>query len=143
MSRSGVDAVEPLEHHVIPLAHVASMPVEELLPPSCLRGGPGWAERPTLGPAMAVGLGSTAAPWPVMQPAFGLGVAAAKSPPARLRSLRTHATSVSGCTSPVGRSRPREPVAGASDGFRAPPVSLPAEAANPHSRSRFRVCVSR
>jgi DUF2938 family protein len=56
---------------------------------------PGWAERPTLGPAMAVGLGSTAAPWFVMQPAFGLGVAAASTPDpkvARLRSLRTHAT---------------------------------------------------
>ncbi len=56
---------------------------------------PEWAERPTLGPAMAMGLGSTAAPWLVMQPAFGLGVAAAKTPDptvARLRSLRTHAT---------------------------------------------------
>jgi Protein of unknown function (DUF2938) len=56
---------------------------------------PGWAERPTLGPAMAVGLGSTAAPWLIMQPAFGLGVAAAKTPDpttARLRGLRTHAT---------------------------------------------------
>ena len=56
---------------------------------------PEWAERPTLGPAMAMGLGSTAAPWLVMQPAFGLGVAAAKAPDptaARLRSLRTHAT---------------------------------------------------
>ena len=44
---------------------------------------------------MAMGLGSTAAPWLIMQPAFGLGVAAAKSPDptvARLRSLRTHAT---------------------------------------------------
>jgi hypothetical protein len=69
---------------VIPLAHVGGMPVEELLPPSCWRGGPGGAERPTLGPAMAMamatGLGSTAAPWLVMQPAFGLGVAAAKTP---------------------------------------------------------------
>jgi hypothetical protein len=58
---------------VIPLAHVAGMPVEELLPLSCWRGGPRWAERPTLGPAMAVGSGSTAAKWSVMQPAFGLG----------------------------------------------------------------------
>lgn len=56
---------------------------------------PGWAERPTLGPAMAMGLGSIAAPWLVMQPAFGLGVAAAKTPDptaVRLRNLRTHAT---------------------------------------------------
>lgn len=56
---------------------------------------PGWAERPTLGPAMAVGMGTIVAPWFVMQPAFGLGVAGAKTPDptaARLRSLRTHAT---------------------------------------------------
>jgi hypothetical protein len=56
---------------------------------------PGWPERPTLGPAMGMGLGSTAAPWLVMQPAFELGVAAEKTPDptaARLRSLRTHAT---------------------------------------------------
>ena len=58
---------------------------------------PGWTERPTPGPAMAMGLGSTAAPWLVMQPAFGLGVAAAKTPdptrrapaqPAHARHLR-------------------------------------------------------
>ncbi len=56
---------------------------------------PGWAERPTLAPAMAVGLGSIAAPWLLMQPAFGLGFAGAKTadPTAtRLRNLRTHAT---------------------------------------------------
>lgn len=56
---------------------------------------PGWAERPSLGPAMAIGMGTIAAPWFVMQPAFGLGVAGAKTPDptaARLRSLRTHAT---------------------------------------------------
>ncbi len=56
---------------------------------------PGFAERPSLGPAMAIGMGTIVAPWFVMQPAFGLGVAAAKTPDptaARLRSLRTHAT---------------------------------------------------
>jgi hypothetical protein len=56
---------------------------------------PGWAERPTLGPPMAIGLGSIAAPWLVMQPAFGLGIAGAKTPDptaTRLRNLRTHAT---------------------------------------------------
>jgi hypothetical protein len=60
-----------------------------------LAGRPGWAEHPTPGPAMAVGMGTIAAPWLIMQPAFGLGVAAAKTPDptaARLRSLRTHAT---------------------------------------------------
>jgi hypothetical protein len=56
---------------------------------------PGWAERPTLGPAMTVGMSTILAPWLIMQPAFGLGVAGAKTPdPAstRLRNLRTHAT---------------------------------------------------
>ena len=44
---------------------------------------------------MVIGLGTIAAPWFVMQPAFGLGVAGAKtSDPtaARLRNLRTHST---------------------------------------------------
>lgn len=41
---------------------------------------PGWAERPALGPAMATGLGSTVAPFVLMQPASGLGLAASKTP---------------------------------------------------------------
>lgn len=55
---------------------------------------PGWAERPTLGPAMATGLASVVAPFTIMQPAFGMGLAASKtSSPntVRLRSIRTHA----------------------------------------------------
>lgn len=54
---------------------------------------PGWAQRPTAAPALAVGLASLAAPFLVMQPAFGLGVAASRTPKphiARLRSLLTH-----------------------------------------------------
>jgi hypothetical protein len=56
---------------------------------------PGWAQRPSLGPAMATGLGATVAPFFLMQPAFGLGVALSKtSNPTveRFRSLRAHAT---------------------------------------------------
>jgi hypothetical protein len=55
---------------------------------------PRWAQRPTLGPAIATGLGSTVAPFALMQPAFGMGLAASKTPDptvARLRSLRAHA----------------------------------------------------
>lgn len=55
---------------------------------------PEWADRPTLTPALALGLGSTLAPFALMQPAFGLGFAASKTPHptlARLRSLRAHA----------------------------------------------------
>ncbi len=55
---------------------------------------PGWAERPTLRPAMATGLGSAVASFVLMQPAFGMGLAASKTPNptvARLRSMRAHA----------------------------------------------------
>lgn len=55
---------------------------------------PGWAQRPTLAPAIATGLGSTAAPFVLMQPAFGMGLAASKTPNptvARLRSMRANA----------------------------------------------------
>ncbi len=55
---------------------------------------PGWLERPTLTPALATGLATTAAPWLVMQPAFGMGVAASRTPrpgAARWASLRAHA----------------------------------------------------
>lgn len=55
---------------------------------------PRWAERPALGPAMATGLGSTVAPFVLMQPAFGMGLAASKTPAptiTRLRSIRAHA----------------------------------------------------
>ena len=53
-----------------------------------------WLDAPTIWPALAVGIGTVVAPWLVMQPAMGLGLAAAKSPnPAatRLRNLATHA----------------------------------------------------
>ncbi|MFC3850999.1 DUF2938 domain-containing protein [Corynebacterium hansenii] len=56
---------------------------------------PDWVDRPTLAPALAMGVGTVAAPWLLMQPAFGMGVAAAKTPDpakARMGSLRAHAT---------------------------------------------------
>jgi hypothetical protein len=55
--------------------------------------GPGWLESPTLGPALVVSTGTLVAPFLVMQPAMGAGVAASKTPrpyAARLRSLATH-----------------------------------------------------
>ncbi|HEY7754263.1 MAG TPA: DUF2938 domain-containing protein [Steroidobacteraceae bacterium] len=57
-------------------------------------GGPAWVHRPTLGPALAVGIGTVAAPWLVMQPGMGAGIAASRTPrpaAARLQSLVTHA----------------------------------------------------
>jgi hypothetical protein len=55
--------------------------------------GPGWLERPTLGPALIVSSVTLVAPFLIMQPAMGAGVAASKTPRphvARLRSLATH-----------------------------------------------------
>jgi hypothetical protein len=52
-----------------------------------------WARHPTLPPALAVGLLTLVAPFFVMQPAMGAGIAASKTPnpgAARLRSLVTH-----------------------------------------------------
>ena len=59
-----------------------------------LVAGEDWAESPTLLPAMAVGLGTVLAPWLVMQPAFGVGIAGSKTArpwAGRLRNLGTHA----------------------------------------------------
>ncbi len=55
--------------------------------------GEGWSQEPTLGPALLVGILSVAAPFFVMQPAFGLGIAAARTPnpsAARLKSIIAH-----------------------------------------------------
>ncbi|NIA67732.1 DUF2938 domain-containing protein [Pelagibius litoralis] len=55
--------------------------------------GPDWARHPTLGPALIVGIGSVAAPFLIMQPGMGAGIAASRTPQpaaARLRSLVTH-----------------------------------------------------
>ncbi|RWL20435.1 MAG: DUF2938 domain-containing protein [Mesorhizobium sp.] len=52
-----------------------------------------WARHPTLLPALLVGMSSVVAPFFLMQPAFGAGIAAWKTPnphTARLRSLMTH-----------------------------------------------------
>jgi hypothetical protein len=52
-----------------------------------------WARSPTLLPALIVGLGTIVAPWFVMQPAMGAGVAASRAArpgAARLRNLVTH-----------------------------------------------------
>ncbi len=53
-----------------------------------------WARSPTILAPMLVGLGTIGAPWFVMHPGMGLGVAASRSPrpgAARLRNLATHA----------------------------------------------------
>ena len=52
-----------------------------------------WARHPRIVPALIVGIGSVAAPFLLMQPGMGAGIAASRTPRpavARLRSLTTH-----------------------------------------------------
>jgi hypothetical protein len=52
-----------------------------------------WLVRPTMLPALLFGIGTVVFPFFIMQPSFGLGVAASKAPKptqARLKSLATH-----------------------------------------------------
>jgi hypothetical protein len=55
--------------------------------------GPDWVRHPTIGPALIVGIGSVAAPFLLMQPGMGAGIAASRTPrpaAARIQSLVTH-----------------------------------------------------
>ncbi|EPC03991.1 hypothetical protein L861_01425 [Litchfieldella anticariensis FP35 = DSM 16096] len=52
-----------------------------------------WVRHPTIWPALIVGIGTVAAPFLVMQPGMGAGIAASRTPRpavARLQSLITH-----------------------------------------------------
>lgn len=52
-----------------------------------------WLNQPTLGPALVVGLGTVVAPFLLMQPGMGAGIAASRTPrptAARLQSIITH-----------------------------------------------------
>ena len=56
--------------------------------------GPAWIVRPTIAPALIVGIGTVAAPFLIMQPGMGAGIAASRTPrpaAARVQSLITHA----------------------------------------------------
>lgn len=56
--------------------------------------GADWIQHPTIGPALAVGIGTIVAPFFLMQPGMGAGIAASRTPnpaSARLQSLITHA----------------------------------------------------
>jgi hypothetical protein len=55
--------------------------------------GLGWARQPTFLPALIFGIATVVAPFFIMQPGMGAGIAASKTPNptiARLRSLMTH-----------------------------------------------------
>jgi hypothetical protein len=52
-----------------------------------------WLAQPTLFPALVFGVGTVLVPFLIMQPSFGLGIAASRTPKpteARLRSLMAH-----------------------------------------------------
>ena len=56
--------------------------------------GQDWVRQPTIAPALMIGIGSVVAPFFLMHPGMGFGIAASRTPnpPAgRLRSLTTHA----------------------------------------------------
>lgn len=74
------------------LAHYATGIAFAALLPLCL--GQDWLARPTVWPALALGLATVAAPFLVMQPAMGAGFAASRTPAPwrnRLRSVINHA----------------------------------------------------
>jgi hypothetical protein len=55
--------------------------------------GSSWLHAPTIGPALVVGMGTIVAPWLVMQPAMGAGIAGSRTPnptATRLRNVGTH-----------------------------------------------------
>jgi hypothetical protein len=55
--------------------------------------GLGWARDPAIGPALIVGIGSVAAPFLLMQPGMGAGIAGSRTPrpaAARLQTFLTH-----------------------------------------------------
>jgi hypothetical protein len=59
-----------------------------------LCAGDAWFARPTLAPALLVGVATVLAPWLILQPGMGAGIAARRTPrpwQARLHSLLTHA----------------------------------------------------
>ena len=81
----GERAIGWMVHYLIGIGFAALLPA---------LWGPEWIRQPTLLPALMVGIGTVAAPFFVMQPAMGAGIAATRTPrptAARLQSLITHA----------------------------------------------------
>ncbi len=81
----GERAIGWIAHYVIGIAFAAIL---------LALYGLDWARHPTLVPALIVGIGSVAAPFLLMQPGMGAGIAASRTPrpaAARIQSLLTHA----------------------------------------------------
>lgn len=93
LSHENIRATEPVPHER-EIGWAAHYSIGTAFAGALVATRPDWANRPTLLPALLTGITTTAAPWFIMQPALGMGVAASKTPEpavARLRSLRTHA----------------------------------------------------
>lgn len=72
-------------HYLIGIAFAAVLPAI---------WGIDWLQQPTVGPALVVGIATVAAPFLLMQPGMGAGIAASRTPrpaAARVQSLATHA----------------------------------------------------
>jgi hypothetical protein len=80
----GEQAIGWIAHYLIGIAYAGVLVAV---------GGDAWLERPTLPLAMVVGIGSVAAPFLIMQPAMGAGIASSRTKKpgaARLQSLLVH-----------------------------------------------------
>lgn len=80
----GEQALGWISHYVIGILYAGLL---------VLVGGTAWLQTPTMLPALGVGVATVAAPFFLMQPAMGFGVASsrvAKPGAARLRSLAAH-----------------------------------------------------
>lgn len=81
----GEEAMGWIAHYLIGMAFAALL---------LAMVGLDWVHQPRLDPALLVGVGTVVAPYFVLQPAMGLGIAARRAPNpamARLHSLATHA----------------------------------------------------
>lgn len=81
----GERALGWLVHYAVGIAFAAAL---------ALIYGLAWTKNPSVLPALVVGIGSVAAPWFVMQPAMGAGIASSRTPAprkSRVRSLANHA----------------------------------------------------
>lgn len=81
----GERAIGWIAHYLTGIAFATLLPI---------LGGTAWLREPTPGPALLVGLVTVAAPFLLMQPGMGAGIAARRTPrpwAARRQSLITHA----------------------------------------------------
>jgi hypothetical protein len=76
-----------IAHYLIGISYAAILPAV---------WGRAWIHHPTIVPALVVGFGTVAAPFLLMQPGMGAGIAASRTPrpgAARMQSLITHGIS--------------------------------------------------